>query len=173
MEQMTKSESGLMEPRIRHSKVAPLGFQAALQLYEYVKHCGLEQSLLDLIIVRASQINGCAYCIDVHAREARNAGESEQRLYALSAWREAPFYSDRERAGLAWTEAVTLISIDHASEEVYKQARKYFNEKELVDLTFAIVSINTFNRLSTSFRNPVAGRFPHPPDPAQAAHPSQ
>lgn len=173
MEQLIKSEGALMEPRIRHSKVAPQGFQAALQLYEYVKHCGLEISLLNLINVHASQINGCAYCIDAHAREARDAGESEQRLYALSAWREAPFYSDRERAALAWTEAVTLIAIDHASDEVYDQARQYFNEKELVDLTFAIVSINTFNRLSTSFRNPVAGRFPHAPDPSQAAHPSQ
>ncbi len=167
MEKVIKSGSSLMEPRIQHSKVAPQGFQAALQLHNYVKHCGLESSLLDLINVRASQINGCAYCIDIHAREARAAGESEQRLYALSAWQEAPFYTDRERAALAWTEAVTLISVDHVPDEVYDQARLVFSEKELVDLTLAVASVNTFNRLSTSFRNPVPGRFTPPANPSR------
>ncbi len=173
MEQVMKSEDGLMEPRILHSKIAPQGFQAVLKLYEYVKLCGLETSLLDLINVRTSQINGCAYCIDIHSKEARAAGESEQRLYTLSAWREAPFYTDRERAALAWTEAVTLISIDHVPDEVYDEARRYFSEKELVDLTLAVVSINTFNRLSTSFRNPVAGRFSPAPDPSRENRLSQ
>jgi AhpD family alkylhydroperoxidase len=173
MEQITKSIGTLMEPRLQHSKIAPQGFQAALQLHNYVTHCGLERSLLDLINVRASQINGCAYCIDIHAREARAAGESEQRLYALSAWREAPFYSDRERAALAWTEAVTRISIDNVSDEIYEQARRYFSEKELVDLTLAVASINTFNRLSTSFRNPVPGRFTPPAGPSREDQPSQ
>lgn len=165
MEKLAKSEVASMEPRIQHSKVAPQGFQAALQLYEYVKHCDLEPSLVDLINVRASQINGCAYCIDAHAREARASGESEQRLYALSAWQEAPFYTNRERAALAWAEAVTLVATDHVPDAVYDQARQVFSEKELVDLTLAVASINTFNRLSTSFRNPVASRFTPPADP--------
>ncbi len=148
-----------MEFRIQYGKVAPQGFRAVMQLDDYVKHCGLEASLLELIKVRASQINGCVLCIDVHTKEARFSGESEQRLYALDAWREAPFYTDRERAALAWTEAVTLISIDHVPDEVYDQARQYFSEKELVDLTLAVAYINTSNRLSISFRYPVAGQF--------------
>lgn len=155
-----------MEPRLRHSKIAPQGFKAALQLNDYVKQCGLEPSLLDLISVRVSQINGCAFCIDVHAREARASGESEQRLYALTAWRETPFYTDRERAALAWAESVTLISTDHVPDEVYGHARQYFSEKELVDLTLAVASINTFTRLSISFRNPVPGRFTSAPGPS-------
>ena len=159
MELLNKSGGASMEPRIHHGKISPQGIEAALQLYGYVKQCGLEPSLLHLVEVRASQINGCAYCIDVHAREARASGESEQRLYALAAWRDTPFYTERERAALAWTEAVTLISIDCVPDEVYDQARHCFGEKELVDLTFAVASINTMNRLSVSFRNPVPGRF--------------
>jgi AhpD family alkylhydroperoxidase len=170
---LRESGVGAMAPRIQHGKVAPQGLQAAKQLNDYVKQCDLEPSLLDLINVRASQINGCAFCIDVHTREARASGESEQRLYALTAWRETPFFTDRERAALAWTEAVTLISIDYVPDEVYDQAREYFSEKELVDLTLAVASINTMNRLSVSFRNPVPGRFPPAPLPSSEDRPSQ
>jgi AhpD family alkylhydroperoxidase len=115
-----------------------------------------------LIKTRASQINGCAYCIDMHTKEARAKGESEQRLYLLNAWREAPFYTDRERAALAWTEAVTLVADGHVPDEVYEQARVQFSEQELVNLTMAIVAINGWNRLAISFRS-VPGSY-------QAAH---
>ncbi len=121
-------------------------------LESYVRNSGLERSLLELVKLRASQINGCAYCIDMHTKDARAAGESEQRLYALSAWRETPFYTDRERAALKWTETVTLISDGHAPDEVYEEARRHFSEQELVDLTLAIVAINGWNRLAISFR---------------------
>jgi AhpD family alkylhydroperoxidase len=123
-----------------------------LGLEAYLAKTDLEPALLDLVKLRASQINGCAYCIDMHWKDARARGESEQRLYGLGAWRESPFYSERERAALAWTEAVTLISHDHAPDAVYEQARAQFSEKELVDLTTAIVAINGWNRLAISFR---------------------
>ncbi len=142
-----------MTPRLKPREVTPDGIKAFLCLQQYVDACGLEQSLLQIIRIRASQINGCAYCIDAHTKEARAQGETEQRLYALDAWRETPFYTDRERAALAWTEAVTLISIDHVPDEVYDQARQSFSEKELVDLTLALALINTWNRLSISFRS--------------------
>ncbi len=122
-------------------------------LENYVHQSGLEPSLLDLVKVRASQINGCAYCIDMHTKDARARGETEQRLYELDAWRETPFYTDRERAALAWTEAITLIGEGHAPDEVYEQAREQFGEKELVDLTLAIVAINGWNRLAIGFRS--------------------
>jgi AhpD family alkylhydroperoxidase len=107
---------------------------------------------LELVKLRASQINGCAYCIDMHTKDARVGGETEQRLYALSAWRETPFYSDRERAAIAWTEAVTQVAEGHVPDEVYELARQHFTEKELVDLTLGIVAINGWNRLAISFR---------------------
>ncbi len=147
------------QSRLAQSKIAPKGYQILAQLLDYVKHCGLESALVELINLRASQINGCAYCIDMHTRNARVMGESEQRLYALDAWHETPFYTDRERAALAWTEAVTLVSIEHVPDEVYALARQYFSEKELVDLTFAVSLINTYNRLSISFRYPEPGSF--------------
>jgi AhpD family alkylhydroperoxidase len=122
-------------------------------LEAYLEECGLEPSLLDLVRTRASQINGCAYCIDMRTKDARARGESEQRLYALNAWREKPFYSERERAALAWTEALTLISEEHVPGEVYEQARQHFNEQELVSLTLAVVSINGWNRIAIRFRS--------------------
>ena len=123
-----------------------------LGLEKYVRSSGLEQSLLELVKFRASQINGCAYCIDMHTKDARAHGESEQRLYALTAWRETPFYTDRERAALAWTEAVTEVAQTHVPDDVYELARQHFSEKELVDLTLAIVAINGWNRLAISLR---------------------
>lgn len=121
-------------------------------LERYVHNCVLEQSLLELVKFRASQINGCAYCIDMHTKDARAHGETEQRLYALSAWRETPFFTERERAALAWTEAVTLVSATGVPDDVYEEARRHFDDGELVDLTFAIVAINGWNRLAVSFR---------------------
>ncbi|MGE5333774.1 MAG: carboxymuconolactone decarboxylase family protein [Nitrososphaerota archaeon] len=141
-----------MESRMAYLKVAPGVMQAMRGLEQYVHECGLEPPLLELVKLRASQINGCAYCIDMHTKDARAGGETEQRLYALSAWHETPFYSDRERAALAWTEAVTLISESHVPDEIYEQARQQFSEKELADLTLAIVAINGWNRLAISFR---------------------
>ncbi len=111
-----------------------------------------EPSLIELVKMRASQINGCAYCLDMHSKDARAAGETEQRLYALNAWRETPFFTDRERAALEWTEALTLVAEDHVPDEVYEEARKHFAEEELVNLSMAIVSINGWNRLAIAFR---------------------
>ena len=122
-------------------------------LEQYLRTCGLEKSLLDLVMLRASQVNGCAVCMDAHWRELRGAGENEQRLYSLDAWRESPHYTEREQAALAWAEAVTRITEGHAPDEVYEQARRQFDEKELVDLTLAIVSINSWNRVNIAFRN--------------------
>lgn len=142
-----------MEPRISYAKVAPEALHAMRGLETYVRQSGLEPALLELVRLRASQINGCAYCIDMHTKDARAAGESEQRLYALSAWEETPFYSERERAALAWTEALTRIADTHAPDELYNYVRQHFSEKELVDLTLAIVTINGWNRLAISLRS--------------------
>jgi AhpD family alkylhydroperoxidase len=141
-----------MEPRINTATVAPDAYKAMFGLEAYVRRSGLEQSLLELVKTRASQINGCAYCLDMHTKDARAHGESEQRLYGLSAWREAPYYSDRERAALAWTEAVTLVAEGHVPDAVYEEARQHFTEEELVNLTLAVVAINGWNRLAISFR---------------------
>ena len=141
-----------MEPRINYGKVAPGVRKAMMGLETYANNSGLERSLLDLVRLRASQINGCAYCIDMHTKDARAAGETEQRLYELNAWRETPFYTDRERAALAWTEAVTLISQTHVPDDVYEEARRHFSEEELVNLTMAVITINGWNRLAISFR---------------------
>jgi AhpD family alkylhydroperoxidase len=138
--------------RIDVTKVAPEAYQAMAGLQRYVRQSGLEPPLLELVRMRASQINGCAYCIDMHSKDARAAGESEQRLYALDAWRETPFYTDRERAALAWSEAVTLVSEGHVPDEVYEFARKQFSEKEIVDLTLAVAEINAWNRIAISLR---------------------
>ena len=127
-------------------------------LERYVRGSGLETSLLELVKLRASQMNGCAYCVDMHTKDARVHGETEQRLYAVAVWQEAPFFSKRERAALAWTEAVTLVSHDHVPEDVYELARREFSEKELVDLTMAVIAINGWNRLAVSFRA-VAGAY--------------
>ncbi len=141
-----------MQERLSYSKVAPGGVEVLRKLESYVKNSSLEAGLLELVRLRASQINGCAFCIDMHTKDARTRGESEQRLYAVSAWREAPFYSERERAALAWTEAVTRVGETHVPDDVYAEARQHFSEKELVDLTFAIIAINGWNRLAVSFR---------------------
>ncbi len=141
-----------MEPRIDYANVAPDAAKAMWGLEQYVHGCGLEPSLLELVKFRASQINGCAFCIDMHSKDARAQGETEQRLYALSAWRETPFFSARERAALAWTEAVTNIAQTNVPDEVYELARQHIDEKELVNLTLAIVAINGWNRLAVSFR---------------------
>ncbi len=141
-----------MSERIDYSKVTPEGYRAMSGLERYVRGSGLEPSLLELVKLRASQINGCAYCIDMHWKDARARGESEQRLYGLMAWRESPYYTERERAALAWTEAVTLIADSHVPDELYEEVRKSFNETELANLTFALVAINGWNRLAISFR---------------------
>ena len=142
-----------MQPRIDVQKVAPTGYRAMAALESHVRNSSrLEPSLLELVRMRASQINGCAYCLDMHSKDARSAGESEQRLYALNAWRETPFFTERERAALAWTEAITLISSGHASDEVYEEVRQRFTEEELVNLTLAIVAINGWNRLAIGFQ---------------------
>jgi AhpD family alkylhydroperoxidase len=141
-----------MDQRINYSKVAPEGIRALGGLDAYLRSSGLEPDLLDLIRIRASQLNGCAYCIDMHTKDARARGETEQRLYALPAWRATPFYADRERAALAWTEAVTLISHGSVPDTLYEDARQHFSERELVDLTLALVAINGWNRLSIPFR---------------------
>jgi AhpD family alkylhydroperoxidase len=142
-----------MQPRIAYAKAAPGVAQAMQGLERYLATTNLEPALLDLVKLRASQINGCAYCLDMHWKDARARDESEQRLYGLDAWRESPYYSDRERAALAWTEAVTLVALDHVPDAVYKQARECFAETELVNLTLAVVAINGWNRLAISFRS--------------------
>jgi len=141
-----------MKPRIDAAKAAPGAYHAMLGLEHYLHQSGLEIPLLHLIKLRASQINGCAYCIDMHWKDLRAVGENEQRLYGLDAWRESPYYTDRERAALAWTEAVTLITNGHVDDEVYEQVRPHFSEKELADLTLAVATINAWNRLAISLR---------------------
>jgi len=153
-----------MQPRIDYRKLAQQPLQSMLALEKYISESGLDHKLVHLVKMRASQINGCAYCLDMHSLEARAVGESEQRLYTLEAWRETPFFSDRERAALAWTEALTLISQTHAPDDVYEELRKQFSENEIVDLTFAIGAINLWNRLAISMRS-VPGRY----KPAKAA----
>lgn len=141
-----------MAARIDYEKVAPEAVQTMLKLEAYVRASGLERSLLELVRLRASQMNGCAYCVDMHTKDAREQGETEQRLYAVSVWQDAPFFTERERAALAWTEAVTWVSWQHVPDNIYQAARQHFNEKELVDLTMAVIAINGWNRLSISFR---------------------
>jgi AhpD family alkylhydroperoxidase len=141
-----------MEPRLTYGDVAPGAVAAMRQLEAYVRQSGLERSLLELIKTRASQINGCAYCIDMHTKDARAHGETEQRLYALSVWRETPLYIERERAALAWTEAVTLVGETHVPDDVYDLARRHFSPEELVNLTMAVIAINGWNRLAIAFR---------------------
>jgi AhpD family alkylhydroperoxidase len=147
-----------MEERLNYWETSPQGLSAFRHLNTYVEDSGLERSLLELVKTRASQINGCAYCLDMHTKDARAAGETEQRLYTLTAWREAPFFSERERAALAWTEAVTRISEHHIEDALYDELRRHFSEKESVDLTLAIVTINGWNRLAIPFQTP-AGRY--------------
>jgi AhpD family alkylhydroperoxidase len=141
-----------MSQRIDYTRVSPGALRAMYGLEKYLAESSIEPSLRELIKLRASQINGCAYCIDMHSKDARAAGESEQRLYGLVAWREAPYYTERERAALAWTEALTLIAENHVTDELYEQTRRQFSEQELADLTLAVVTINAWNRIAISFR---------------------
>jgi AhpD family alkylhydroperoxidase len=133
-------------------QAAPETMKALTALESQVQSSGLEQSLIELVKIRASEINGCAFCIDMHTKDARKHGEAEQRIYLLSAWHESPLYTDRERAALAWTEAVTLISETHAPDDVYAELRKHFSDVETVNLTTLIATINAWNRLAIAFR---------------------
>ena len=147
-----------MKPRIEYRQFGQEALQAMLALEKYLAGCGLDHKFIHLLKLRASQINGCAYCIDMHSIDARAGGETEQRLYALDAWRETPFFSGRERAGLAWIEAVTLVSTAHVPDSVYDEAKAHFSEKELVDLTYLAATINAWNRLAIALRS-VPGRY--------------
>ena len=152
-----------MSPRIDATKyLASGGGRAMLALQREVESSGLEHSLLELVKIRASQINGCAYCIDMHTKDARLRGETEQRIYALNAWRETPFFSERERAALDWTESVTKVSETHVPDEIYDRVRQQLTESELVALTLALVAINGWNRLSIAFRAPAGTYQPRP-----------
>ncbi|HVT80626.1 MAG TPA: carboxymuconolactone decarboxylase family protein [Phycisphaerae bacterium] len=142
-----------MKPRIEPSHVPPGGFRAMLGLEEYLHGCGLPPNLMHLLKLRASQINGCAYCIDMHWKDLRAIGEPEHRLYALDAWRESPWYSDKERAALEWAEEVTLISTTHAGDAAYEKLKAQFSEKEIADLTLLLATINAWNRLAISMRS--------------------
>lgn len=141
-----------MKERIDYQKFAHEALHSLLAIERYLAGSGIDPKLLHLIKLRASQINGCAFCIDMHSKDARAAGETEQRLYELNAWRETPFYSQRERAALEWTEALTLISQTHAPDDVFERISAHFSEKEIVDLTYAIANINTWNRLAIAVR---------------------
>lgn len=143
--------------RIPYKSVAPGAYQAMLGLEQYVGNSGLELSLLELVRTHASQINGCAFCLDMHTKDAIAAGETPQRLLMLSAWRDAPFYTDRERAALAWTEAVTHLGPNGIADELYRAARHHFDERQLVDVTMAIVAINGWNRLAIALHSPEPG----------------
>ena len=156
-----------MEARFNLMKAAPGAYVAMLGLEHYLQECELEQPLLHLIKLRASQINGCAYCLDMHWKDLQVSGEKEQRMYSLDAWRGCPYYTERERAALAWTEAVTLITKDHAPDAVYEEVRAQFSEKEICDLTLAVAAINAWNRLAISSRTVPGG---YQPRQAKAAH---
>lgn len=141
-----------MEERFNWFAAAPEGYKAMSGIEQYLHRCGLEESLLHLVKLRVSQINGCAFCLDMHWKDLRAIGEGEQRLYSLDAWRECPWYSDRERAALGWAEALTLVTNGHVPDAVYLQARSQLNEKELSDLTLAVTTINAWNRISIASR---------------------
>src|SRR6476646_5581900 len=142
------------QPRIDFTKVSPAAYQAFAALQSYVDKSGLDAKLRELIKIRVSQINGCAYCLAMHTRDARKLGETDERMHLLDAWREAPLYSARERAALAWVEAITLITQGHVPDEAFEAVRKQFSEKEIVDLTAAAAAINTWNRIAIAFRVP-------------------
>lgn len=142
-----------MEARIDYKKASPDAYRAMVQLEAVVRHSGIESKLLELIKIRASQLNGCAFCIDMHTKDARHKGETEQRIYSLDAWRETPFYTDQERAALAWTEALTNIQQGHAPDAVYREMSAQFkSETDRVNLTLAITTINAWNRIAIGFR---------------------
>jgi AhpD family alkylhydroperoxidase len=147
-----------MNPRLDFVKLAPEAYRAMASLEKYLASSGLNKSLRHMVKLRASQINGCAYCIDMHWKDAHAAGESEQRLYGLDAWEESPYYSDRERAAFAWTEALTLVDEDHVPDAVFDKVRTQFSEKEIADLTWLVASINAWNRVAIGLRAP-AGSY--------------
>jgi AhpD family alkylhydroperoxidase len=151
-----------MRPRFNYAQAAPGVYDAMDGLDQYVAACGLEESLLHLVRLRASQLNGCAYCIDMHWKDLRALGEGEQRLYGLDAWRESTYYSPRERAALEWTEAVTLVAGAHVPDVVYEAVRPHFTAKELCDLTLVVATINAWNRLSIAARLPAGTYQPAP-----------
>lgn len=149
-----------MEQRLNYPTLAPEPIKAMYAIGNYLAGCGLEHGLLELVKIRASQMNGCAFCIDMHTQDARAAGETERRIYALNAWRETPFFTDRERAALAWTEALTHIG-SGVSDALYEETRQHFSEKELTDLSWAVITINGWNRAAISFRS-VPGSYKPP-----------
>jgi len=151
-----------MKARLNYAKVAPGIYEAMDALDQYLASCSVEESLLHLVRLRASQINGCAYCLDMHWKDLRAIGDAEQRLYSLDAWRECPYYTDRERAALAWTEAGTLITSGHVPDAVHEAVRPHFSEKELADLTLAVAAINAWNRLSIAARQVPGAYRPAP-----------
>ncbi|RON61451.1 alkylhydroperoxidase [Pseudomonas fluorescens] len=141
-----------MSPRLDYYNASPKAMKAIIAMEALTSHLSIEQPLLQLIRIRASQLNGCAFCTDMHSVDARRAGESDRRLYAIAVWRDSGFFNPRERAALAWTEAVTLLAESHVPDEVYQQVKAQMSEAELVDLTIAVTTINSWNRLAVSFR---------------------
>jgi AhpD family alkylhydroperoxidase len=141
-----------MEQRLDANKISPDGFKALSGLQSYVDNCGLERPLIELVKIRASQINGCAFCLWMHTNDARKLGETDDRLHLLGAWEESPVFTERERAALAWTDAVTNVTQGHVPDSVFEIARRHFSEKELVDLNYAVMAINAWNRLAIAFR---------------------
>lgn len=147
-----------MEERLDYFKIDPEAPKGLMEMEKYMIKSGFDKKLYHLIKLRASQLNGCAYCLDMHTKDAMKMGDTVQRLVGLDAWREAPYYTDKERAALEWTEVITLISQDHISDEIYENVRKHFSEQELLQLTIGIVAINGWNRLAIPFRTP-AGNY--------------
>jgi AhpD family alkylhydroperoxidase len=151
-----------MKSRLNIGAVSPAAYRTMVQLEKFIHESSIEPKLVHLLKMRASQINGCAYCLDMHSKDARSLGETEQRLYGLDAWREAPYYTDRERAALEWTESLTLVTEGHVPDEVYERTREQFSEKELVDLSMIAVAINGWNRLAIAFRSEAGSYQPQP-----------
>jgi AhpD family alkylhydroperoxidase len=151
----TSTTTETMTERLHYAKTSPGAYHAMLGLEEYIHECGLEIGLIHLIKLRASQINKCAYCLDMHSKDLRAIGETEQRIYTLEAWRECPWYTDRERAALAWTEAVTLVAEEGIPDALYADVRRHFDEAAIVELTMAVIAINGWNRMNVAFRTPV------------------
>lgn len=149
-----------MDQRIEYAQVSPAAVQALRTVEKYVRECSLERRMIELMKVRASQLNGCAYCVDMHTKDARAAGETEQRLYAVAVWREAPFFTERERIGLEWAEAVTLLGEGGVDDDLFARASALFSQLELVELTMAVIAINGWNRLAVTFRPPVGSYRP-------------
>jgi AhpD family alkylhydroperoxidase len=161
IQRMQEGGTQFMQPRLDYRKFSQEPLKNLLAIEDYLSHSSLEPRLLHLIKMRASQINGCAFCIDRHSKDARALGETEQRLYELNAWRETPFYSERERAALEWTEALTLISETHAPDDSFERLRPHFSDQEIVDLTYAITIINAWNRIAIATRA-VPGHYQPP-----------